>query len=277
MYQSYRWTPIAADRLSILKKYEPIQPYILLELARTVGTDTFIDVGANIGVYSVFMSSLECVRSVHAFEPSPQTFNELSHIVKLNAIEKIKTYRIALSDVSQSAKFGIVSDYSGANSLVDGSIHDEEKFIREEAVDCVPLDSIGIETSGTLCVKIDVEGHEKRVLLGAEAALTRNQAIIQMERYEKNVCVSEILLRYGYRRLCVVGPDCYYTNISRLTCDDVITVFEKASHTLIASNFEARENHGGPLKVRLLPGVNVEVSGIISSFARRAKQRIQSR
>ena len=96
MYQRFKWTAIGRDRIAIQKRYEPIQPYILLGLARTVEADTFIDIGANIGVYSIFMSSLECVREVHSFEPSPQTFDELTNNITLNAISKRKTYKNAL-------------------------------------------------------------------------------------------------------------------------------------------------------------------------------------
>jgi FkbM family methyltransferase len=273
MYQDFKWTAVAEDRIAILKKYEPLQPYVLLELAKLNESDTFIDIGANIGVYSVFMSSLANVRTVHSFEPSPHTFNELSINTKINGAGKIRLYKTALSDSQRRVTFGIVSNYSGANSIIEESIHNLDTFIREETIDCIPLDSVGIVTSGKLCIKIDVEGHEKKVLAGAEGILTHNQTVLQMERYEQDSNTSELLTRFGYRRLVTVGPDCYYSNNDNLTCNDIMLVLERAFRSLIASNFA--NDRIKPLRITILPGVYLELSDAISSFARNAKRRLK--
>jgi FkbM family methyltransferase len=277
MYQRFKWTRVAYERNAILKRYEPIQPYILLELARKSEADTFIDIGANIGTYSIFMSSLEGVRSVHAFEPSPQTFRELSENVKLNTTDKIKIYRQALSDSPHEALFGIVGECSGANSIVDGSIHAKQEFVRQDVIECTPLDNLGISTAGRMCIKLDVEGHEDRVLAGAEMTLARNKALLQVERRRDDSAVSEILARCNYHKLFVIGPDWYYTNIEAFTSTDIISAFEGAARTLIESNFDPDTREDRPLKLTLMPGFNLEVSGSGAGFARKVKQRVTHR
>jgi FkbM family methyltransferase len=281
MYQQFRWTKIAENRISILKDYEPIQPYVLVELARRTGAGTFIDIGANIGVYSIFMASLECIKSVHAFEPSPATFAELSRNVSMNDSGKVRVYRTALSDSSRSLNFGIVSDFSGANSIVEGSIHAPTLFSRAETVAGIALDDAGIEAAGKLCVKLDVEGHEKNVLLGARTVLTRGQTILQMENYKEDVSIEELLRGYGFRLLFRIGPDHYYTNTDELSSADVVGAFERAAKALIAANFEYRpvldEDPRRPIGIKLLPGLKVEISGAAASLARRAKHRLRGR
>lgn len=274
MYQNFKWTKISEHRINTLRDYEPLQPYVLLELARALGIDTFVDVGANIGVYSIFMSSLDSVKSVYSFEPSPRTFVELSHNVDLNVAAKIKVFKLALSDVSEKVGFGIVGDYSGANSIVRSSMH-ADKFTKEEIVDCITLDSAGVTTSGKLCVKIDVEGHERHVLLGAQTLLNSNAVIIQMERYEQDEAIDSLLSLWGYRRLFAIGPDCYFTNSAELVLSDVISVIERASQAMISSRLEEVHSTQRPIRFRLLPGIYVETSGTLAGIVRKAKRRIK--
>ena len=66
MYHRFKWTQVSNRRNWISREYEPLQPYFILELARAAGSETFVDVGANIGLYSVVMSQL--VNEVIAYE-----------------------------------------------------------------------------------------------------------------------------------------------------------------------------------------------------------------
>ncbi len=274
-YKTFKWTKASESRIAILKDYEPIQPYVLMALAERAKVDTFIDVGANIGVYSIFMSSLDCIKVVHAFEPSRTTFVQLSENVKLNFTGKVSVYDKALSSSAQVVRFGIVAPLSGANSIVSGSIHAADKFVREHLVECLPLDALRIETPGKLCVKIDVEGHERNVLIGAKELLNRKAAILQLEVYGDITSISDLLAGWGYRKLFAIGPDCYYTNIRDLTDDDVISVFENASTALVEANLETRLNRSGPIKLRL-PWVYLEVSGSLGSIARTARRWLRA-
>lgn len=277
MYSRFQWTKVAEDRNALTRLYEPLQPYILIELAKEAVVDTFIDVGANIGVYSIFMASLDSVTAVHAFEPAPKTYEELVSNIKLNDNGKVKTYKKALSDKSDTLTFGIINDYSGANCVVDSSLHDKSLFKREETVESQPLDSLGIKSAGRLALKIDVEGHEESVLKGAEQLLTKNQAIIQIEHYGEDDTVLRMLGDYGYRKLFNVGPDQYFTNIDQFTCETIVKVFERMAKDLIAANFDTPTNERRPLHLKLFPGFKVELSGGLAGFARRTKNRVLAR
>src|SRR5690606_17422696 len=71
------WTEASEKLNRLTSKYEPIQPFVLVALARRLGCDAFIDVGANIGFYSILMALSGTVREVHAFEASNGAFGEL--------------------------------------------------------------------------------------------------------------------------------------------------------------------------------------------------------
>jgi FkbM family methyltransferase len=281
MYQKFKWTKIGNQRNDLLKRYEPIQPYIFVELARNIQADTFIDIGANIGAYSIFLSSLDCIEKIYSFEAAPATFEELDKNVRLNDhVNKIKIFNTAISDSEKKLRFGIIGEYSGANSIIGTSIHETDKFVNEILVDCVPLDTVITEKSKKLCMKIDVEGHEREVVIGARNTLHDNEAIIQIENYDENdSSLSDLFESYGYKEIISIGPDMYFTNMQEyIKPEAIIEVFERAAAELIKSNLEATPaDLDQPVKVRLLNGVAVELSGSSARFARQMKDKLRPR
>jgi FkbM family methyltransferase len=273
MFQAFKWTEIAEDRLAILKLYEPLQPYFLLELTGLANADTFIDVGANIGAYSVLMTSLGCIRKIHAFEPSHLTFEELAANVEINACsQRIEIHKLALSETEKNVKFGIVKPYSGANSVIDTSIHARDDFESEVTVKCAPLDSTLNYRDRTISLKIDVEGHEKAVLIGARNLLTKNRGLMQIEKYNfDDSDLLRVLSSYDYKPVCHIGPDHYFTNIA-FSDKQIVDVFEKAAERLIKSNFSPAARRDA--RLTLPGGITVEVSGALGKFARKFKRTL---
>jgi FkbM family methyltransferase len=277
MFRRFKWTKVAEERIAILKLYEPLQPYLLLELTDLAKADTFVDAGANVGAYSILISSLDCITSVHAFEPSPRTSEELAVNVALNEqAHKVTLHKTALSDTESNARFGIVGDYSGANGVVDTSIHPLDKFATQVTVCCVPLDSVLTFRDRTISLKIDVEGHEKAVLAGARGLLTGNRGIMQIESYESWTAeLAEVLESYGYRLIFHAGPDHYCTNME-LNDHNIVGIFEKAASHLIKSNFEppvATRN----ARLKLPGGVTVEIPEALANGARKLKASVTGR
>jgi FkbM family methyltransferase len=275
MYQHFSWTTVGEARNAILRLYEPVQPYVFLELAKDLGSEVFVDVGANIGAYSVFLSSLASIQRIYSFEAALETYNELEKNVSLNNhAGKIQTFHKAISEREGKVRFGIVGSFSGANSIVSTSIHQQPKFTGEVVVDCAPLDDVVSERSKNICIKIDVEGHEKAVLAGAKSLLTENASLVQVEDYlGADSSPSEILRSYGYVKIFSIGPDGYFTNRpDKLTADVVLSAFARAATTLIRSNFEIKT----ATRLRMGPGVALEITGPLARFARSLKRKLSS-
>ncbi len=96
MLSKLQWTPISAERNEVLRVCEPVQPYFFFELVRWYGAGIFLDVGANIGSYSLGMTGIDSVVEVHAFEPSPETYAELVKNIKLNGLEgRVHAHQLA--------------------------------------------------------------------------------------------------------------------------------------------------------------------------------------
>ncbi len=240
MYDRFRWTDVSARRNRLTMEYEPVQPFFLVALAENAGCGTFIDVGANIGAYTLFATLVPTIQRIVAFEAIPETARELRANLALNGLQpRVEVDERAVSSAPGTVSFGVVSKFSGANSVVDTSIHDRSTFHKQVTVEAVALDEV-FPAAGQhpLCLKIDVEGHEGQVVDGARSLLQANEAVIQLEGYEETGTEnSGKLEKLGYSRLTALGPDHYYSNMERFRDPAaVIDVFERAIAQMIAYN-----------------------------------------
>ncbi len=147
---------------------------IIINLAAVLSDgDTFVDIGANVGIYSLTLARIHRIfpRSrFYAFEANPDTFSRLAvHAEKLG----IQAHNVALADHSGSLEF-----VAGAVSHVFTTVENASAYnIPSDrlSVPCRRLDEIDI-MGNSLVLKIDVEGQEKNVLDGA-AGLFRERRI----------------------------------------------------------------------------------------------------
>lgn len=274
MYDRFRWTAASARRNRLTREYEPLQPFFLLELAKKAGCKTFLDVGANIGAYSLFATLAPTVQKIVAFEADPETSRELRANVALNELDNvIEIQAKAVSSAPGRLSFGIAGKFSGASGVIDTSIHSRSTFSKEVTVEAITLDELFPEPAASpLCIKIDVEGHESAVIDGARAMLTANKAVIQVEGYEEaGGSNSRKLEELGYFRLTAIGPDHYFSNLELLRDPaSVIAVYERALQQMIAFN-----NSNKPVVLEL-GDFAVQLSGGSAAIARNLKRRIRS-
>ncbi|PZN14008.1 MAG: hypothetical protein DIU63_13140 [Proteobacteria bacterium] len=128
----------------------------------------FIDVGANIGVHSIYAMNSGAFSRAIAIEPEPNNFSLLERNIRLNGLEK----RIAAIKAAASARGGELQLMRHRRNF---GAHSVERTFAKCATDAVTvaalsLDEIlaqqGISVDEVGLVKIDVEGHELAVLEG---------------------------------------------------------------------------------------------------------------
>lgn len=165
----------------------------LLHLLRP--DDLFIDVGANIGAYTVLASAAIGARSV-CFEPNPGTFAWLSKNIHLNHIEQI----VEVHNSCVGAAAGIVHlDVSGGDMGTGHHVSfstatpDGEPSFKTIQTPMVTLDEC-LAGSKPLLIKIDVEGFESTVLDGATRVLSDSTLLALI------VELNDDCLRYGLGR-----------------------------------------------------------------------------
>jgi len=121
--------------------------------------DTFVDVGANIGYFSLpAAESVDQVRTLIEFEPVPSVLRPLEAYLRLNGLDNIDTRGTAVSD-SQGATgvFGRPTGKSAGSSAIAG-----KRFRPEEVADAFRLDDAGLDTSWIRVIEIEVEDDELR-------------------------------------------------------------------------------------------------------------------
>jgi FkbM family methyltransferase len=144
----------------------------------------FIDVGANVGFYSVLAARSLPGRRVLAVEPNPEALRRLAANLARNGVEAAVTVFAGLaSDGSGEAELNLIEgmeEYSSMGKIVHASV--AGKVSARLKVPAETLDRLvelyGLEPG---LIKIDVEGAEKLVLDGAIATLTRFRPVILCE------------------------------------------------------------------------------------------------
>jgi FkbM family methyltransferase len=158
---------------------------------------TFLDIGANIGPYTLLLSENARVEVV-SFEPNPSAFAKLKANVELNRRMNVTLMNVALS--SSDGELVMTNEGSSAtNKIVTAAVAGSvtvpskrlQKFLESQS------------RRQPVIAKVDVEGHEVDVLMGAGAAL----AIIQIIALEElpGATFGPLMHSYGFE-----GP--YYAD-----------------------------------------------------------------
>ena len=149
--------------------------------------DLAIDVGANIGVITLFLSRLVgdsgCVYSI---EPNPMTFEILSHNVSKLKLNNVNLLNYGISDKNRLAIMEVPKyDNSGNENFYQSMIVDSSKknnLLRHYKVELKSLDCLLSEISQKVSfVKIDVEGHELQAIKGAMQLINQFKPALLIE------------------------------------------------------------------------------------------------
>tara|TARA_B100001175_G_scaffold317217_2_gene333326 strand:- start:178 stop:1041 length:864 start_codon:yes stop_codon:yes gene_type:complete len=140
-----------------------------------------IDIGANIGLHSLILSSLDY--KVASFEPDPKTFLNLKRIVKLNKYKNISIYKKAISMKNGDVVFNRVinnltgSHISGSKDYLYGPV--EQFRVKIEKLNKYLNDKKTI-------VKIDAEGQEAKIINSINKKFLKNIDIVCEINNKKN-------------------------------------------------------------------------------------------
>ena len=189
------------------KMYEP---HVDTLIRKILGEgDVFIDLGANIGYFTMLASSLvKAGGKVIAFEPNPQNQQLIYSSLLESRIENVTVYPYAVSDVAAILRFTTV----GSNGGVVTEYSKNEQY--HLVVSSVVLDEILKNELRIDLIKIDVEAHEPAAIRGMEGLIKKLKPKIITEFHpwamENNnvdppIAYLEQLIGYGYQ-LSVIEP-----------------------------------------------------------------------
>jgi FkbM family methyltransferase len=139
---------------------------------------TFVDVGANVGFFSIPAAKKLKTGTVLAFEPCRWTYDRLLENVRLNGVTNLLAFHSALGDYEGKATMHVnVAGRDGLNTL-GRPTHEDSRVVGTETVPMATLDDYLRKRSiySVDVMKIDVEGAELFVLRGATSLLKRADA-----------------------------------------------------------------------------------------------------
>ena len=164
------------------------------------GEGIFVDVGANIGLYSIALSQLfeRCL----AIEANPHTYQILLANLALKGLDNVSALCVGASDHSAETNIYVPLNGNLGWATLNADHHSVE--VKPVPVTLKPLDDIVVLAphERVALIKIDVEGHELSVLRGAQRILERDHPAVLFEVLgaAQGLACAELLDSCGYRR-----------------------------------------------------------------------------
>ena len=166
------------ERLFLTGKYENAEISFLKKYIKP--GFTVVDIGANIGLHSLYMCKLVGEQGfVHSFEPFQKNFKSLKRNISLNHFQNIALENIAVSDSAS----GIEVFYNSDTHNLGAVTMFPENQSYSERVNSITLDHYAHEKSIKKIdfVKIDIEGGEYPALMGMKKILISHSPILLIE------------------------------------------------------------------------------------------------
>jgi len=141
--------------------------------------ETFIDIGAHIGLYTLPAALKLKKGRVYAFEPASSNYNILKKHIKMNSLSNVEIFDYLVGDKGKSVKFYESKNLvSPKNSIVKvDKISSFEPIIKKQ----ISLDNFFLgKNIHPNVIKIDVEGAELFVLKGAKNIITKTKPKIYL-------------------------------------------------------------------------------------------------
>ena len=184
--------------------YEPTETNLVKQHVKEL--DIVVDVGANIGYYTLLLAQLKA--QVYSFEPEPHNFELLKKNVELNHFSNVTFYNKAVSNINGKAKL-VLADYgTGQHKLGDSKFGTKTIDIE---VTTLNLDKIDF-------AKIDVEGAELLALKGMKVLPFKMIVEFNTENLKEHGSTPDeffdFVRNYSIKQILTVGheqqraPDC---------------------------------------------------------------------
>jgi len=174
VYLKNRWTD-ATFHFCVFGRYGTVLSDILNNMQADF---TFIDIGANQGLYSLIAARHPACQKVYAFEPVANTYQYLLDNVLINQAHRIVPVNAAISDKEGTGKIAVQRGHSGAATLREFNPLLVSRTDTIRTIDGAGLVQLLAEADNCI-IKIDVEGFESTVLDQLEKAgvLERTQTL----------------------------------------------------------------------------------------------------
>ena len=189
----------------------------LMQRCADLKVDTFIDVGANIGIFSCVLLKNDAVPRALLFEPERTNRIHLRANLLINGLlDRAEVQEFALGDTNGRVRIlpGAImrDDYAladgGFSRIVDEGGYGDQAY----EVEVARFDDKFDLSGHALAIKIDIEHYECKALIGMERTLRQNRCIVQVESYAQREQVMAIMDGFGYAFVKDFMPNFVFEN-----------------------------------------------------------------
>ncbi len=188
-----------------INRFEWRELKMMLDACRRLRPQVFFDVGANLGLYSCVLAKSNAVPRIVAYEPDRDNHARMLANLELNGVAgRVELHACAVGAAAGTAQLVPAgSSNRGLSRLESGAAGEAYP------VPVVSLDEVARLDGATLILKVDVEGYELEVLMGAAQLLTRNRGYAQIEGRTDRIAgvIRELMATFGWRFVEHYGID----------------------------------------------------------------------
>lgn len=185
-----------------------------------------VDVGANVGAFSLYQAIAKHAEHVIAFEPSPQVFTRLAKNIEINGLKNVRVVNAAVGD--QPGELSFSEGRMSANCRVSET--------GSTKVACVRLDDELKDVPSIDILKIDTEGYEINVLRGASETLKKTRRVaLELHYSGEQQEIESILFAFGFSLARADNNLVFYcttTPLSPAAMAGAAAVVTNCTHTL---------------------------------------------
>lgn len=211
--------------------YEPNETSLWLKYSKRAST--IIDIGANVGYYSLLAASVNKTATIIGFEPISKTYNRFVENIEINRYKNITAVRNAVSNTSGKIRINIGNENNWGMSSINQ--HDYLSDLYED-IESITLDEYVKNSNINVIdlIKIDIEGAEFNALLGMRNLLEVKSPIIFLEVLEQHLSKQNISLKrvftflwdFGYKSY-TIGKNNVLIELSTPKSVDGLILFKK--------------------------------------------------
>ena len=178
-------------------------------------SDLFIDIGSNIGFYSIMAKKTFPLIPTYSYEPIKIIYEKNLLMHKKNNLSTTNIFNAAISDKTGSAEIFLPPSLSLDQETTATLRKDSWQYEKAHTtflVETIRLDDLKLTDYKSIVIKIDVEDFEYNVFLGAKKLLREKRPIVICEilpREHYNLNTVELLFKLGYS-LYAISDDGFF-------------------------------------------------------------------
>ena len=188
----------------INKNYEEDNFNALKDSISRDGTQYFFDVGACWGIYSLRFAKRFKDLKIIAIDPIKSNVSRLKNSLQKNNLNNVEIVHSAIGDIEGTVKLRSESEASPNYGI------NHQNSAISEISPINTLDNLYGYKDKSIAMKVDVEGFEYEVLIGASSLLKNNKIFLQIEvRYENYDKIINYLHNIGFRMIDNNPPEVF--------------------------------------------------------------------